>query len=192
MYFNVDGVLHKITDARGTVSFQMSAKTIPVMRFTFTGILGSITDAALPTAVYTGWIKPVGVNTVNTTALSIQGFSGAILETLTIDMNNEVTHRQLVGSESVIITNRRVAGAISIEATTVAAKDWWTNIKDAVVAAFSITHGPATNRVIIAGPSMQITNPKYRDSDGIAHLDVETLYVPSTSTGNDEITVTAL
>lgn len=192
IWFNVDGVLHKLLGARGSVSFQLNAKQLPVMRFAFTGILGAITDTALPTADYTAFIKPVAVNTANTTALSIQGFATAVLETLSIDMNNQVVHRQLVGNESVIITDRRVAGALSIEATTVAARDWWTNVKDAVTAAFSVTHGPALNRVVIAGPKMQITNPRYRDSDGITHLDLETLYVPNTTAGNDELTVTVL
>jgi hypothetical protein len=40
IYFNQDGELHKLLGCRGSVSFKMTARDVPVMHFTFTGLYG--------------------------------------------------------------------------------------------------------------------------------------------------------
>lgn len=190
IYFNVDGVRHVLLGARGSVSFDMSAKQIPKMKWKFTGLLGTIADAALPSADFTGWKTPVTVSTANTTDINLIGYSGAVLQTINFDIANTVVYRQLVGSESVLITDRKPAGNISIEATTVATKDWWTVVNNATTGPFAVKHGNvAGNIVSFVAQKAQLADPKYSDSDGVAMMDFSMMFIPYAAAGNDDIRI---
>lgn len=187
MYLNVDGVNHKLTGARGTVSAMMKVKDIPVLKFSMTGIYNTVADAAAPVPTYTAFQTPLTVSNVNTTPFSLHGFA-AVMSDLQIDVTNSVVHRTLVGgSESVLITDREPQGSVSIEATTVAAKNWWATTKDATLGALDVTHGLTDgNKFRIGSARMQLTRPQYQDMDGIAMLQMGANFVPS-SAGNDEL-----
>ncbi|QJE03043.1 hypothetical protein HH212_26160 [Massilia forsythiae] len=190
-YFNQDGVLHKMTGSRGSVSLTYSAQNIPMLKFSFQGLYSPVVDAAAPTGVvFTAYQLPLIVNNVNTTGLTLQGFAGLVLSDLSIDIANSVVFRSLVGgSEQVLITDRKPAGSITFEATTVAAKDWWTAARNAATGSLSITHGTvAGNKVKVDAPRAQITQPNYSDKDGIAMIQASLVLVPNA--GNDELTLT--
>lgn len=192
IYFNVDGVLHKMTGARGTVSMDINAKAIPVYKFKFTGLYSAVVDAAAPTVALGAWQQPVPVNGVNTTGLSLHGFSAGVLSQLSLDLANNVVFRSLVGAESVLITDRKPAGSITLEAVNVATKDWWASTKNAVTGALSVTQGTvAGNKVKIDAPAAQLIKPQYQDMDGVQMLQAGMVYVPGAN-GNDEITITVL
>jgi len=188
VYFNVDGVLHKITGSRGTVSFELAEGAIPVMKFEFTGVYNTVVDAALPTVTLTAFQKPLPVNRTNTPTFSLHGYS-AVMEKLSINMANAVAFRSLIGGiEQVVLTDRKPAGSISIEATTVAAKDWWTSIKAAATGTMNLVHGlVAGNICTISAPAVQLHSPKYADKDGIVMLGASCVFAPAS--GNDEISI---
>lgn len=192
IYFNVDGVLHRLTGARGSVSMSLSVKQIPVYKFNFTGIYNTVTDTALPSPTYTAFQTPLPVTNVNTTPFRLHAFAG-ILSELSIDISNQVVHRTLVGgSEAVLITDREPQGSVTIEADTVAAKDWWTIARNATLGALDITHGTAAgNRVRIGSGRVQLTKPQYQDMDGVAMLQMGANFVPGAN-GNDEIFISVL
>jgi hypothetical protein len=191
-YFNQDGVLHKMTGSRGSVSMAFSAQGIPMLKFAFQGLYSPVVDASAPNTVFTAFQQPLVVNNVNTTGLSLQGFSGLVLSDLSIDLANSVVFRSLVGgAEQVLITDRKPAGSITFEATTVATKDWWTAARSAATGPLTLTHGTADgNKVQIAAPNTQITQPNYSDKDGIAMIQANLVLVPGS--GNDELTLTFL
>jgi len=190
IYFNVDGVRHVLLGARGSFAPDLSAKQLPVIKWSFTGLLGTVSDAALPSVDFTGWQVPVAVSTANTTDLNLLGFNGAVLQTLNFDIANQVVYRQLVGGESVLITDRKPTGNISIEATTVATKDWWALAKNATTGPFCVKHGQAAGNIVaVVAPKVQLMQPKYSDSDGVAMFDAQLAFIPSGASGNDEIRI---
>lgn len=190
IYFNVDGVRHVLLGARGSCSFELSAKQLPVIKWTFTGLKGTITDATLPTADFTGWQAPDTVSTANTTDLNLLGYNGAVLQTLNFDMANSVVYRQLVGAESVLITDRKPVGNVSIEAVTVATKNWWAIAQAATFGTFAVKHGQTPGNIIgVTGPKVQLTQPKYSDSDGVTMMDFGLSFIPYGPGGNDEIRI---
>jgi hypothetical protein len=189
LYYYLDGVLHKVLGARGSVSMKLAANEIPVYAFKFTGLYVPVADAPLPTVTLSAWQKPVTVNTTNTTGFALHGFAG-VLQSMDVDVANEVTHRQLVGSESVIVTNRQPAGSVSIEAPLVGTKDFFAIASAATTGTVTITHGPATNQVKIDAASVQLTSPKYSDQNGISNLDMSMRLLPVS--GNDEFTITVM
>jgi hypothetical protein len=190
IYFNVDGVRHILLGARGSCSFDLSAKGIPKIKWTFTGLLGTIADATLPAADFTGWKDPATVSTANTTDINLLGYTGAVLQTLNFDIANQVVYRQLVGAESVLITDRKPTGNVSIEATKVTDKDWWTMAKNAQAGPFCVKHGQTAGNIVgITASKVQITEPKYSDSDGVAMLGFGMSFIPYGAAGNDEIRI---
>lgn len=188
IYFNVDGVFHKFLGARANVSLSWSIKNIPVYKFSFTGVYVAVADAAIPTPTYTAFIKPLQVSNVNTTPFTLHSYS-AVASDLSIDFGNQVVHRSLIGgAESVLITDRKVSGSVTIEATTVTAKDWFAICKAATIGAIDITHGTvANNKVQVTSSGVQLANPRYSDQDGIQMLQMDLRFVPTS--GNDELSI---
>lgn len=189
LYFNVDGVLHVFTGARGTVALALGLWTIPTLKFQFTGIYSVPTDTAAPTVTLTAWTQPLTVNNTNTTKLTLHGYASAVCSDLQLDYANAVTYRSLVGgSEQVVLTDRKLAGSATVEATTVAAKDWWTASKNATTGTFGVLHGTAAgNKVYLSAPAMQITKPNYAEKDMITMLQVGLVVQPVS--GNDEFSI---
>lgn len=187
IYFNVDGILHKITGARGSFEINLTAKQIPVLKFTFTGIYNAPTDTAAPTADYTDFIQPEVANTAHTTSFSLLSYSG-ILQSVQLNMANEVIHRELIGFEGVEIVDRKPAGTFMIEAPTIAAKDYFSAAVAGTTGAFSLLHGSAAGKQIeINAPRVSLGNPAYQDDNGIQMLSIPFTVTPDT--GNDELEI---
>ena len=189
IYFNVDGVLHRLLGARGNMTIGMTVKQIPVFKFSFTGVYQTVTDTAGVTPVYTTFKTPLPVTNTNTTPFTLHAVS-AVMSEMSIDMGNEIVHRTLVGgSESVLLTDRKPSGSITIEAGLIAAKDWFTIAKNATTGALAITHGTvAGSKVQITAPNVQLTKPTYAEMDGVQMLQMGMNFIPGSS-GNDEISV---
>lgn len=190
IYFQIDGVRHAMQGARGTYSVDMSAKKIPKIKWSFTGLLvdpAAITDI---NGTFAGWGVPVATSTQNTRNVSL--LSTAIstgIETLTFDIANDVKHRQLIGSESVLITDRKPKAAISFETGTAASvATWFANAKAGLSGGFSFYHGNTPGGCFgFNFPNVQVMNPKYSDSDGVAMISLDLNVMPTLSgTGNDE------
>ena len=191
LYHNVDGVLHKITGARGNAEFTINARSIPVIKFTMTGIYNAPSDAALPTIDYSGFQSPIAANTTNTTGFSMMSFSG-VLESLSLTLGNTVNYRSLIGAESVLITDRAVSGTAVFEAPLIASKDFFAAALSSTLGNLAITHGTvAGNKFTIGSSFIDIGQPTYTDNDGITMLSVPFVAVPS-SVGNNEISFTTL
>lgn len=187
LYFNVDGVLHKLTGGRGTWSLNMKVKEIPKLKFSITGIYNAVTDTAAPTPTYTPWKQPLPVTNLNTTPFTLFGVS-PVMSDLSVDLAASIVHRTLVGgAEAVLFTDREPTGSVTIEATTVAFKDWWAVAKAATLGALSITHGTvAGSKVTFQAPNVQLTKPNYSDMDGVQMLQLGLNLMPNA--GNDEFT----
>lgn len=188
LYVNVDGVLHELNGARGSVSWALNVLGIPVYKFRFLGLFVAVADAALPTCDYSGFQKPVTVNNDNTSGFTIHGYSSSGLQSLEGDLANSVVFQSLVGAERVLITDRKPVGKAVFEATTVAAKDWWTLVQNATTDELTLKHGTSGGNIVEFDYfAAQLTNPGYEDADGVAMLSVNLVLVPAA--GNDELAI---
>jgi hypothetical protein len=190
LYFNMDGLLHKLLGARGTVTCRVQANQIPVYAFRMTGLYVEPTDTAAIATDYTGFTKPVPALTANTTPFTLQGYS-PVADSLSIDLGNNVVHRSLIGGESILITDRKVSGEVVMESMKNADKNFWTAVAAATTAALQCQHGTvAGNIVVLDAPKTQVTAPRYSDSDGISMTTYGLVMVPNGASGNDEFTIT--
>lgn len=187
LYFNVDGILHKITGARGTFELTFNVAAIPVLKFTFTGLYNAPSDSAAPSCDFTKFIAPKVVNTQNTSAFSLFSFSG-YLENMSINLGADVQYRTLVGLEEVRLVDRKPSGTIMIEAPTIGSKDFFTAARNGTTGALAVTHGSAAGNIVaIAAPHVSLGNPVYQDSKGVQMLSLPVVLSPST--GNDELSI---
>lgn len=188
IYYNVDGILHKITGSRGNVEMDIAVGQIPVFKFTFTGLYNAPTDTVAPSVTYTAFQTPLAANSDNTSAFSFYSFSGA-LQSLNVNMGNGVTYRSLIGAEDVLMTDRQVSGQAVFEAPTIASKDFFSAALGTTLGTLDITHGTsAGNRVQISSTKAKVNNPTYQDLNGIQMLQASFNLVPSTA-GNDEVSI---
>ncbi|MFA7333654.1 MAG: phage tail tube protein [Kiritimatiellia bacterium] len=188
-YYNLDGILHKMLGARGSVEIGINVKNIPVMKFTFISLYAAPVEDTADTPDFTGFQQPKVANTSNTTGYSLFGYAG-LLEQVNLNMACGVEFRALIGEESVIISDRQPAGNIVIEAPAISDKDYFTLARDGTKGALTITHGTANgHKVTLAAPAVSIGNPSYQDSQGTAMLNIPISATPVS--GNDEVVITA-
>lgn len=188
IYFIKDGVQHILLGAMGNIKWDLSPKAIPSFTSSFTGLLGTVTDVSLPAVNYAGYQVPATISTANTTNINLIGYTNAIVSALSLDLGNSVTYRNVIGQEAVFITDRKVTGNVTIDATTVAEKDWWTAAKNSATGPFSVKHGnTAGNVVTFVGKSAQIAAPSYADDNGISTMPFTLEFIPTGSAGNNDL-----
>lgn len=186
LYMNLDGVNHALVGARGTLTMSLTPKQIPKFRFSLSGLLGPIGDAALPVQVLNAFQKPLVCSKANT-AFSLFGIS-PVMESLNIDLGNQVEPRMLVNSESIEITDRKSSGTTVIEAVSIATKDWFSLARSSTVGAMLVTHGlTAGNIVEVEAAAVQVGNPTYGNTQGILNNTLPLTFCPVA--GDDEFVI---
>ena len=187
LYYNIDGVLHKLTGARGTFSINTTVGQIPTIDFTMTGIYNAPTDTAAPSVTYADQATPLIFKAGNSGAFNMLAYSGC-LQSVSMDSGNSIIYRELVGcTKQVLITDRAATGTVVIEAPTIADKDYFTaSLTDGNLGDLSFIHGStAGNIVSLISNRVDIGDPSYSDQDGIHMLSMPYTAIPSTA-GNDE------
>jgi hypothetical protein len=187
--YNVDGVQHKLTGARGTVTMNCQLGEIPTLQFEMTGIYNAPTDTAQPSVTYSAQATPLIFREGNTSAFSFFSYSGCLMS---VDFNlaNEVVYRELIGcTKEVLITDRKPAGTVVIEAPTIATKDYFSLAIGSATGNLTFQHGTtAGNRVTFTASQVDATQPAYTEQDGIQMLSVPYVALPTTA-GNNEFSL---
>lgn len=180
----VDGTIHKMAGARGTVKAVVDAKGIPKWQFEFTGSFIPAVDGAMPAVSYALFADPLGVNKANTT-LMLDGLAVAC-SSFNFDIGNKVVKRDLMNVDTVEITDRLSTGSVTFENTSVATKNWINLARASARVALLLKHGQgATNSVSLTADRAQIGKPTYSDSDGVQMITIPLKFIPSNA-GNDE------
>ena len=190
IYYNIDGVLHKVTGARGTFTINGTVGQIPTIDFSFTGIYNTPTDTALPSVTYAAQALPVVFTNGNTTGFELLSYSGC-LQTVSFDVGNTLVYRELVGcTKEVLLTDRASTGSVTLEAVTMATKNYFTAaLTDTTLGNLLFQHGQTAGNIFdFVSTKIDIGDVSYGDQDGIHMLTIPYTAVPST-TGNDEFSL---
>ena len=189
LYMNVDGILHKITGARGTFTLSGEVSQIPTISFTFTGIYNAPTDTAQLTPTYSNQATPVIFKETNTSAFQLFSYAGC-LQSFSFDIANEIVYRELVGcSKEILLTNRAPNGTVMIEAPLLAAKDFFAAAIATSTGNLTFQHGQTAGNILtFTAAQADLGGPTYADQDGIQMLNIPYIAVP-TSAGNNELSL---
>ena len=186
LFVNYDGVRHKVTGARGTFSMSCEVNQIPRISFSLTGIFNAPTDTALPTVTVSNQASPLIFKNGSTSNFAIFGFAAA-LQSWSLDFNNEVIYRELVGgTKEVLITDRRPAGTVVVEAVALSGHNFFTDYTGTSTGTNTWLHGTvAGNKVTVSCPQTDLGQPTYEESDGVTMLSLPFYATPTASANNE-------
>lgn len=188
-YFYVGPNLHAMVGCRGAVTgISFPRNGIPRINFQITGLyVGPTGDETQPTPDYSGFIRPLPVSAANTTA-SIHGHTGPV-ESIELEYGQEVEHRDLINKASVEIGDRRITGTMTFDAPDVDALDLFAKVLATTTGTLQVVHGTAGGKIVqLDAPAVQLVEPTYADSGGIAMLEIGLRMLASS--GDDDIKIT--
>ena len=186
IYYNLDGVRHIMLGARGNVSFELTPQRIPRYRFRILGLTGPVTDQPLPSVDHSGFQKPLVVNKANTT-VTIDGLKPPI-ERMSFDLGHQVEPRLLINYEGIEIVDRQASGSVTVQAGTLAEKDWLAIAKARTRGVLAVTHGTAAGNIVeVNGPNVEVGRPTQGATQGIANYTLPLGLIPDA--GNDELSI---
>lgn len=188
IYFNMDGTLVKMLGARGTCTLRVNAQGIPYLEFEFQGLFTAPSSAALPTADFTGFQKPQTVSKTNTPTFTLDG-EAMVMRSFALTFGNQVENRFLVGSESVLITDRAESVETVVEAVPLATLDPFALAAAQSQVPLVLTHGTGAGKIAtINAPAAQMQRPQgAQNAQGVIEWPLR--LVPLPVTGNDQFTL---
>lgn len=188
MYGYLDGIRWIMTGAKGTVTFTLNAKGIPVMAYEFIGDYVAGTDTAFPTGVdYSGFQAPLAVSHRNTPTFSFHGLA-ACTSAYSINWAAVLNYRNLINCKGAQSPDRTPTGSVTMELPSIAVKDWDQIILEGTTGAASLVHGlTAGNIVEIQAPQIQCGPYTLQDDQGIAMINMP--FDVNPDVGNDELSI---
>jgi hypothetical protein len=190
IYCFYDGTRHKITGARGSVSFNFTAGQFAVASFNFIGIYNAPDDTALSgTFTVANQAAAIEVNDTNMTTATFHGVTSARIESFDLALNNELIYKETASNKEVLITNRAPGGTAVIEAPAVGTTDYFAKAVGVTTASTSLVLGATAGNIITLGAAQtDITGVTYGDTNGVVSLSMPYLALPTTA-GNDELSL---
>jgi hypothetical protein len=190
IYCFYDLTRHKITGARGTVTFNLVAGQIASADFQFVGIYNA-PDSIDMSGTFTPTNQAAGleVNDTNITTATFHGVASQRIESFDLALNNEVVYKETVSSKQSLIVNRAPGGTAVIEALDTATTDYFAKAVAVSTGATDIILGASAGNIVrLKADQTDITGVSYGDTNGVRSLNVPYLALPTTA-GNNEISL---
>lgn len=187
LFAYMDGILFKMTDAKGSVSISLNAEEIPVMKFNYIGKYAAVEDAVFPPGIaFTGFQKPLTVGDTNTATFTIAGLD-LVTKSFSIDLANQLQWRDFINQAGVISPDRKPSASAVFEMTKVATKNWAEDVRLGTEMPLSLVHGLIAGNIVgITAPKLQFNQePSMADENRTAMLNANFAVMPDL--GNDEL-----
>lgn len=191
LYLYMDGLLHKLTGAVGTVKIALEAGKTPILDFSFKGIYNAPTDTALATPTFESTVDAVPI--VKSSSLTYNANSSLYVSKAEMDIANTIAMRPSVNAANAIagfqVTGRKPMINIDPEVESIATIDWRTDLL-ATPRAFSMVVGATAGNIItFTAPKMNVIDIEYGDRDGILVNTIKGELTASGATGDDELSI---
>ena len=179
--------LHKITGARGTVSFNFEAGKIATAEFKLQGIFNAPTDVTPTVApTFETTLPPI----VESSTFTLNSVSTLIAQSVKIDLANDVVKRDDINSATgllgFLITGRKPTGTMNPEAVLQATYNFHADWVAATARALSLVLGSAAgNKLTVTAPKLVLTKLGAGDRAGIRTDDLA--FDLAINTGGDEL-----
>ena len=190
IYCFYDGTRHKITGARGSVTFNFTAGSFPTASFTMVGIYNAPDDTALSgTFTVANQAAALEVNDTNVTTATFHGVTDVRLESLDLGLNNNVVYKETASSQEVLIVDRAPGGTAVIEAPAVGTTDYFAKATAVATGNSSFVVGASAGNIMtLTMAQTDITGVSYGDTNGVVSLSMPYLALPTTA-GNNELSL---
>lgn len=189
LYGYLDKTRFIVTNAKGTVSFELNAKGIPIMKYEFLGrYIVATEELAMPTdADFTDFLQPKTVGKTNTPTFTFHGQS-ACMSAFSVDIANALAWRELVNCAAPHSPDRQPTGSVTMEMPSVAVKNWAEIVRESTTGACQLVHGVTPGNIVeLNMPAVQCKPFTLQDDSGIAMLQMPFDINPVA--GNDELSI---
>lgn len=190
IYFEEDGLTHKLTGCRGNFNVTMNAGEPAKINFTMTGHYGAApTDAGPSSGTFDSTVSPA---LVNLSSLTVDSYAASIAA-ITFDMGMALSitgdMAAADGYGEVIQTSRAVVGTMDPLATLVATYDWEGKFRSEASIAIDtgVIGSSAGNRYQIQFPTAQYIESNPGDRDGLITRQIS--FAANENAGDDEFSL---
>ena len=189
-YINIDGTRHKLVGSRGNVSFSLSAKNIPLLKFEFDSVYVSPDESAIPTIDRSGWPMEEAVTAATTLAMTIDGVD-LVFSQFDFNLGNQLKRINLPGPQvEVAIIDRKPTANVSVLAPALAAFDPFHLAETGGTLSLTTTHGTVAGKKVKVDAKVRIIGADYDNIDEM--LGYKLTLEPIPVSGNDELALTYL
>jgi hypothetical protein len=157
----IGGIRWRLIGARGDWRFELGAKTLPVLKFSFSGLFTQPADQAVPVANLTSQINrvPLPGSSANTPVFTINGVALA-MRSFAFRLGNRIELRALVRREAIVATERAEAIETTVEATPLASFNPYQLAAGPTLVPLVLTHGAAAGQILtLNAPNCQMRRP---------------------------------
>lgn len=190
LYFYIDGILHKVTGARGTAKLSCKANEIAKIDFDFTGLFdrGHHSLQDIPALSYEASEALVFGKT---NAFVYNSENELVLENFNLDISNTISKRvnanKANGIEEYFISNREVKGDFDPEIDP--SKNFWNDYADTNVSTITASLGEGAGKVIdVVCNNCTIDVPSYANRESLVTQSIN--FTAHPDSGDDELTIT--
>lgn len=175
--------------SRGNAILRFTAQGIPYLECDFRGLFALPSETARPTPTLSAFLKPDLVTSARTPKFEIAELP-FVMRSFMLDLGNRVETRFLVGSESVLITDKAENASAQVEALPLTTFDPYRRSYDQDVVPIEIVHGTQVGKIVtlsIDGAQLQ-RQAGLENAQDIAEWPLR--FVPLPTVGNDQWTLT--
>ncbi len=201
MYYYDDGLMKKVLGMRCDItSFKMGYGDVPIIGIKFTGLDGGETAVATPALTLTSWKAPLPINTVNSGLLTIGctyaagALAGGTTYTskgLEVTLGNALNFMELLGGESVDITDRDVNAKCTLDLTAAQELANMALVRSGATQGIGLLHGTVAGYKLLTHlPACQLKNPIKDTLNGRRVISYDINAAPTV--GNDEWRIVSL
>ncbi|NEX47601.1 phage tail tube protein [Pseudotabrizicola algicola] len=191
LYLWIAGTQYRLRGARGTCTLRVNAQGIPYLEFEFTGLWSKPTEVVQPTPALAAQLanKPRVGTTANTPVYTYNAVP-LVMRSFALNFGNAVETRFLIGSESILITDKAETIETTVEAVPLTTLDPFALAESQTAAALALTHGIVAGRIAsLAVPAAQMQRlQSLENQQNIKEWPLR--MVPLPVTGNDQWTLT--
>jgi hypothetical protein len=201
IYYHIDGVRRVALGCMGNVEIMLNEGAAPMLRFTFAGLDGGRTAVADPAVTLTAFRAPQVVTDVNSGDINLGAtYSAGVLSSgtaypsrgLTVNLQNTVSRKALLGGQAVQISDRNVQGSMQLDLTAAQEVSFLTDINANTNTSLGFSHSTGAGvGILLHAPQVQRIDPSDTEYEGDVHAAMNLRFTPTTA-GNDELRLVCL
>lgn len=201
IYYHIDGVRRVALGCMGNVEIMLNEGAAPMLRFSMVGLDGGRTATADPTVTLTAFRAPQVVTDVNSGDINLGCTyaagalsSGTVYPSrgLSINLQNTVSRKALLGGQAVQISDRNVQGSMQLDLTAAQEVSFMTDINANTNTTLGFTHSTGAGvGIVLHAPQVQRIDPTDQEYEGDVHIGQSLRFTPTTA-GNDELRLVCL
>lgn len=190
-YINIDGTRHKMVGSRGNAAIALSAKGIPLIKYSYESVYIAPDADPLPVVDRSGWPIEEAVTAATTLPLTIGGVELAYSQ-FDFDLGNQLERINLPGPQvEVAISGRNPTSSVTVLAPGLAQFDPFAMADSGAVQTLTTTHGSVAGKKARVDAKVRVIGVDY-DRIGNNLLAYKLSFEPFPVGGNDEFALTFL